>query len=107
MMLNVKVARVVMTDGTTYVDVKMIPGDLVALERQFGIRAPQLQKEQAGLEHYCFMAWRPLHRTGKTGLSFDEFCDQVEDIDIEEMTANTKLSAGPTPPVPSGDDSSS
>lgn len=104
-MLNIKVGRVVMTDGTTYADVKMVPGDIVALERQYGIRAPELNENTAGLEHFLFLAWRPLHRTGRTGLSFDEFCDQVEDIDLDKMTANPALS--PTPPVPSEDDSSS
>lgn len=94
MMLDLSIA-VTLEDGTTYPGAKMLPGDIVAFERQFGISSMALNDDNACLEHMMFLAWRPLHRKNMYGGTFDEFCDLVTDIDVTKGTAEA-----PTPTLP-------
>ncbi len=90
---------VTLADGTVFPAVKIGPGDFVRFERHFGIRIGQLTSiDEMSMEQMLFLAWTPLHRTGTTGLEFDDFCDQVEGLDFLSAEAAT-----PTHPAPSED----
>lgn len=92
---------VTLEDGTTFPQVKVMPGDVVRFERHFKVRIGSIG-EDTQLEHLLYLGWSPLHRRGLTGLEFDDFCDQVENVDL-----STDGDASPTSPAPSEDDSSS
>lgn len=98
-MINLK-TTVTLEDGTSFPQVKVMPGDIVRFERHFGVQVRVVESD-ARFEHILYLGWSPLHRRGLTGLGFDEFCDQVENVDISTGAVT------PTPPVPSEDDSSS
>ncbi len=93
-------ASVTLEDGTSFPDVRVMPGDVVRFERHFGIRIADAG-DRPPLEQVLFLAWSPLHRKAMTSLTFDEFCDQVDEVDM-----STGGAASPTDPAPSEDDSS-
>ncbi len=96
-----KKATVTLEDGTVFAGVRIMPGDVVRFERHFGVRIESVSGNEL-MEHALFLGWSPLNRKGMTPLTFDEFCDVVESVDI-----SADGEASPTDPVPSEDDSSS
>lgn len=59
------------------------PGDLVAFERHFGRSLITADGEaQFGLTEMCFLGWSALHRTGGYDGDFDQFVNDVDDIDL-------------------------
>jgi hypothetical protein len=94
---------VTLEDGTTFPGVKVGPGDFVRFERHFQTKIGAIASvDDMSMEQILYLAWSPLHRTGASGLEFDDFCDQVENLDFKSGAHAT-----PTPPAPSEDDSSS
>ncbi len=83
---------VTLADDTVY-DLRVMPGDVVRCERQYGISAGDLERDPH-LEHILYVAWLSSKRHAYTG-SFDDWVDQVAALDLgEEMPAN------PTVPAP-------
>lgn len=96
-----KKATITLEDGTTFPNVRIMPGDVVRFERHFGARIESIGGNEL-MEHALFLGWSPLNRKALTALTFDEFCDVVESVDI-----SADGEASPIDPAPSEDDSSS
>jgi len=88
--------HVTTVDGTEYRDLKLMPGDIVSAERQYGIRASDLEGGGAKLEHMLWMIWRAAQRKNFTN-DFEVFVETVEDLDI---TTKDGSPINPTQPAP-------
>lgn len=84
--------HVAMVDGTRY-ELKIMPGDVVRTERNFGVTASTMDKDPA-LEHILYMGWVASKRH-EYGGTFDDWCDQVEDIDVQTGEAINPSSTAP------------
>lgn len=81
-----------MTFKVTYDDGREVeavakPKDIVAFERQYGQSMAAFGDEDnpAPLEWLFYLAWSPLHRSKREPRAFDEFLDDVEDVEpVEE-----------------------
>jgi hypothetical protein len=75
--------------------------DIVALERQFDVSFPELQRSGAlRYEHLMYLAWISLHRAGQAP-TFDEWLATVKDWD----PVGEDDPARPTEPGPSDEPS--
>lgn len=74
-------------------DLRIMPGDVVRCERQYGISAGDLERDPH-LEHILYVSWLSAKRHAYAG-SFDDWVDQVTDLDI-----GAEDPANPTPPAP-------
>ena len=80
-------ATVEMVDGTEY-SVRVLPVDVVAMERHYGVGLAKLEKDGGLLiEHAMFMAWKALVRTGQWSGDLDSFIEQVASVDDEQAEA--------------------
>ena len=68
-------------------------GDLVRLEREYGISAATLSESTVSVEHVLFLSWSALRRTGVLDreLSFDSF------IDLADVPESTSVPPAPLP----------
>lgn len=76
-------ATVEMADGSEYT-VRILPVDVVAFERHYGIGVAKL--EAAGdllTEHAMYMAWHALARTGQWSGDLESFIEQVASVEDE------------------------
>lgn len=91
--MTAPVAISVLVDGIAHT-VTPTTGDLVRLEREFGISSSSMTAENTGLQEIMFLAYAGLRRTKVIDreLSFDDFLDMA---DTGEATP-----ADPTPPLP-------
>jgi hypothetical protein len=81
----------VAVDGTEHA-VSPTAGDLVRLERQYGISAASLSESSITIEHVLFIAWTALRRSGAIDIEdFDAF------IDIADVPDSSSLD--PRPPL--------
>lgn len=86
-------ATVEMADGTQFT-IRVLPVDVVALERAYGVGMAKLEAEGAILtEHAMFMAWHALTRSGQWSGDLDSFINQVAYVEDEQEPPT------PTPPV--------
>lgn len=88
----VKRITVTMVNDQVY-DLRIMPGDVVRTERQYGVSASAFESDPH-LEHILYMAWVSSKRNDYTG-SFDDWVDTVADIDL-----STGDTANPTVPAP-------
>lgn len=72
-------------DGTTKT-VTVKPGDFVAFERKYNTDWDAAQ-EHPRIEYVFFLAWKALTRTKQETRTFDEFLDDVDDLDSDEQAA--------------------
>lgn len=87
-------ATVEMVDGTEYT-VRVLPVDVVAFERHYGVGIAKL--EAAGellTEHAMFMAWKALARTGQWSGDLESFIEQVAAV---EDQAEAPVPSHPAP----------
>lgn len=75
------------TDGREPVEVTPTTGDMVHLERTYGISAAQLD-EHPKIEHIAYVAWRALKRTGGTDSDFETFIDEMDFGGMEDAPAH-------------------
>lgn len=97
--------KVTYTDGRT-VEVEAMPKDVVAFERQYAKRFTDAFGEMPALEWLYYLAWSPLHRSKQEPRGFDEFLDDVADIEALEdsevvVPFPTAPSEGTSPGSPS------
>lgn len=80
--------EVELIDGRIIGDVRVMPGDIVGTERQFNIRATDLENGSK-LEHMLYMVWLAAKRKGYDG-EFEAWVNTVVDLDIKQggETAN-------------------
>jgi hypothetical protein len=88
--------QVTYTDGRT-VEVEAMPKDVVAFERQYGKRFTDAFSDTPALEWLFYLAWSPLHRSKQDPRAFDEFLDDVADIEVVEDSE----AVAPFPTAPS------
>ena len=71
-------------------------GDLVRLEREYGVAASKLDEENVTIEHVLFLSWCSLRRTGAVPreMTFDEF------LDVADTPGGGVLDDPPPPPPP-------
>ncbi len=78
-------ATVEMVDGTEFT-VRVLPVDVVAMERHYGVGIAKLEKAGEVLtEHAMFMAWKALVRTGQWSGDLESFIEQVAAVEDEEQ----------------------
>ena len=84
----------VLVDGIVHT-VAPTAGDLVRLEREYGITAGSMDEKTTSVEHVLFLAWTGLRRTGVVDreLTFDDFLD-LADVPEDGPTMD------PPPPLP-------
>lgn len=76
------------------------PKDVVAFERQYqtSMAAFADEKKPPPMEWMYYLAWSPLHRLRQEPRAFDEFLDDVDEIEVvEEPTAATPFEKTPSP----------
>ena len=67
------------TDGTKAVrTAKSV--DFIAFERTYNVSIQKLER----LEHLAFLAWNVEKRTKTTGLEFDPWLENIEDVTADE-----------------------
>lgn len=71
------------TDGRQ-IEAKISPRAEVEVERKFGIGLTEMQGA-IHAEYLYYMAWAGLHYSGKEPLSFDDFLNELDDIDPVEV----------------------
>lgn len=91
------------------------PKDIVAFERQYGVSLQDFTGRQvqtkdgeqfvreAPMEWMFYLAWSPLHRQGREPRAFDEFLDDVDNVEEveEEEPVPFDLAASDEPSPPS------
>jgi hypothetical protein len=96
-------STVEMADGTEY-SIRVMPGDVVRMERHYGVSMAKLTATDADghplgdgilTEHAMFMAWSALSRTGEWSGDFESFIDQVALVEDNSPEAPT-----PSQPAP-------
>lgn len=95
-------STVEMADGTMF-DIRVMPGDVVRMERHYGVSLAKLSATDDDgrplgdgvlTEHAMFMAWSALTRTGDWSGDFESFLDQVAVVEDVAPEAPT-----PSPPA--------
>lgn len=99
-----------MKTETTYTDGRKVvttaaPKDYVAFERQYNLPMGVFSDDGVAtrIEWIYYLAWSPLHRAKQEPRAFDEFLDDVLDVDV---IVDGPVDATPFPPAPSGETSS-
>ena len=67
--------------GTTFDDIRLMPGDVVGAERQYGMRASEIEAG-ATLESLLYMVWLASTRKGYPG-DFEVFLTELVDFSVE------------------------
>ena len=104
-----KAVTVTLADGRVFKDSKIMPGDLVALERKYQLRVTQIMGENpvtgkeeftGAIEHVLFIAYSSVKRKGLIeDLTFDAFVEVVEELNL--AMGNDGVEADrPSPPAP-------
>lgn len=85
-------------DGVTH-EVTPTAGDLVRLEREFGIVASSMTEENTSITWIMFLAFAGLKRTKalEPDVTFDDFLDRAD------TGAGSEDPTPPLPPPPSGE----
>lgn len=65
-------------------EISITPAVIVAAERHFGKAMNQLFGESMSYEALAWVAWKGTHRAGVVVKPFDEWLDDVENIDAGE-----------------------
>lgn len=98
-----------MTFHVTYEDGREVEAvakakDFVAFERQYGqsMSAFGDETKAAPLEWLFYLAWSPLHRQGRESRAFDEFLNDVEDIEPVEDEGTVPFEKAPSDEVSPG-----
>lgn len=90
--------KVTYVDGRT-VEITAKPKDYVAFERQYGFPMSVFADDDTPtrMEWIYYLAWSPLHRAKQEPRAFDEFLDDVEEVDIvAEKEAVAPFPQGPS-----------
>jgi hypothetical protein len=98
-----------MTFSVKYDDGRVIeavakPKDIVAFERQYGVSFGEFADEvkTPPVEWMFYLAWSPMHRQGREPRAFDEFLDDVDEI---EPVEDAEGEPAPFPEAPSAETS--
>ena len=90
--------NVELVDGTMHADIRVLPIDIVKMERHYGVGLAKLEKDGSVLtEHACYLAWSALTRSQKWSGDFDTFLEQVADASPPEVADEAVV---PSPPAP-------
>lgn len=81
---------VVMVGGDRYDDVRLMPGDVVKMERHYEVKVAE---GPTSFECTLYMVWMAAKRKGYAG-EFEVFLETLEDLGITSGTST------PTPPAP-------
>lgn len=94
--IDLATARVTvqLVNGQALGDLRIMPGDYVKTERQYGIAAAEMESN-ARLEWVLYMLWMAAKRRHGYADDFDTWIDAIEDIDFVSVGA-----AGPGEPAP-------
>lgn len=85
--------RVETISGTVYEGVRLMPGDVVGAEREFDIRASDME-HGSKLEHLLYMVWLAAQRKGYSA-DFETFVAEVQELDVIQSEA----AGNPTQPA--------
>jgi hypothetical protein len=86
-----------LADGTVHADIRVLPLDIVRMERHYGVGLAKLEKDHSMLtEHGCYLAWSALTRSGKWSGDFETFLEQVADASPPDVSDD----GGPVPSPP-------
>lgn len=66
--------------GARFEQIRLMPGDVVAAERKYDIRASEIE-DSAKLEHMLYMVWLAARRKDYPS-EFEAFLDELEDLDV-------------------------
>lgn len=69
-------------DGTIH-NYRIGAPHIVAFEREFGMGLGRAFSEDQKMEHVLWLAWTADKRQNQSAQSFDEYLDQVANIDID------------------------
>lgn len=83
--MNKFMTTVEMLDGTIYGPVRILYADKMKCERSARANGWDLTRDEITLR--AFLSWAALTRTAKITMSYEEFIDQVADIDAESVRA--------------------
>jgi hypothetical protein len=86
-----------MADGTLFEGIRVIPFDVVRLEREYSMSLAKVTGEQGPgllMEHAMFLAWSALTRLKLWTGDLDEFMEQVAEV------AEPEEQESPSPPGP-------
>ena len=86
--LNISVE---LEDGTSFT-VKPSIGTFVKFERHFKLSVQALSNGSLAMEHLVWLAWEQARHEGKTVPAFDQFLDQIADLETDN--SDSPLSAG-------------
>lgn len=81
------------TSNEQFADLKLMPGDIVAAEREYNVKASDLE-HGASMEIILFMVWRAAKRKNYGG-DYEKFLDEVEELNIDSGAAQ----GNPTQPA--------
>ena len=87
--------RVTTVTGAAYEGVKILPGHIVAAEREYKVRATDIEDGTVPFEVQLYMIWKATRNAGYPD-DFDKFLDEVEGVEIVEIVAGT---VNPTQPA--------
>ncbi len=86
-------------------EVKVTPKVEVAVEKYFKV-GMQSMGSDAHAEHLYYMAYVALHHTGKENRSFEDFMNDLEDVDVVGQTPEDADASDPSMTGPPGISSS-
>lgn len=98
MALKPAYANVELNDGTVHEDVRVTYADRIRYENTAKARGWNPEKQP--MTGAGFLAWAALQRAGKFAGTFDEFREQVVDVQLDD-TADTDTTPDPSPADPS------
>ena len=78
--------RVQLEDGTEWA-VKPSIGTFVKFERHFKLSIQALSNGSLALEHLVWLAWEQARHEGKTVPPFDQFIEQVGNLEVDNDTS--------------------
>ena len=74
-----------LVDGSLFEQIRILPLDIVRMERHYQVGVAKLEKEGTMLtEHGAYLAWSALTRTGQWSGDFDTFMEQLADASPPE-----------------------
>lgn len=85
------------TDGTNH-EVDGKKSDVVKFERKYKIPVANLLSENAiYIEHLWFFGWCAETRAGNTELSFDDWIETIESVEVLTVEQENPTSPNPSP----------
>lgn len=76
----------VVTTGGRY-PVNITPKVQVEFERHYGVGIAKAFSEDQKIEHIYFLAWKAMHYAGLTASQFDQWLDDVLDVEMTDGDA--------------------